>query len=139
LWFCHCSALTFSTNIVAAELVKYTEKILCQVWNKYFHTIFIRSSLKSNFSKRIHNDFISIKDNVSNKIGGGHHRNHVEKIEMESVSPYIESAPLNYLYFKTCEFVEHLEMSEALIKYNTSVYMMCNIPVEFQLATSMAC
>ena len=123
------SALTFSTNIVAAELAKYIENILCQVWNKYCHTIFIRSSLKSNFSKRIHNDFISIKDNVPNKIGGGHHRNCVEKIEMESVSPYIESAPLNYSDFKTCEFVEHLEMSEALIKYNTSIYMMCNIPL----------
>ena len=48
---------------------------------------------------------------------------------MESVSPYIESAPLNYSDFKTCEFVEHLEMSEALIKYNRSVYMMCNIPL----------
>ena len=95
-------ALTFSTNIDAAELVKYTENILCQVW---------------------------IKDNVPNKIGGGHHRNSGEKIEMESVRPYIESAPLNYSDFKTCEFVEHLEMSEALIKYNTSIYMMCNIPL----------
>ena len=37
--------------------------------------------------------------------------------------------PLNYSDFKTCEFVDHLEMSEALIKYNTSVYMMCNIPL----------
>jgi hypothetical protein len=107
--------------------VKYTENILYQVWNKYIYTIFIKFSLKSNSSNKIHNNFIFIKDNVPNKIGGARHRNSVEKIEMKSVSPYIESAPLNCLDFKTCEFVEHLEMSEALIKYNTSIYMMCNI------------
>ena len=48
---------------------------------------------------------------------------------MESVSPYIISAPLNYSDFKTCEFVEHLEMSKALNKYNISIYMVCNIPL----------
>jgi hypothetical protein len=97
------STLTFSTNIVAADFVKYTENMLCLIlWNKYIHSLFVRSSLKDNSSNKIYNDFIFIKDNVPNKIGGGHHRNSVEKFEVKLVSPYIIYAPPNYSDFKTC-------------------------------------
>src|ERR1700677_3651803 len=129
LWW-HHPLFLFSTNIVAADFVKYTENMLCLIlWNKYIHSLFVRSSLKDNSSNKIYNDFIFIKDNVPNKIGGGHHRNSVEKFEVKLVSPYIIYAPPNYSDFKTCQFVEHLEMSKALIKYNSSIYMLCNIPL----------
>ena len=66
---------------------------------------------------------------MPNKIGGGRCKTCVEMLQMEIVSPYIKFAPANHLDFKTCEFVDHLETSTALTKYDNSVYVMCNIPL----------
>ena len=42
------SATTFSTNIVAAEFVKYVDNILCQIFRyKYIYTLFAKSGSKA--------------------------------------------------------------------------------------------
>ena len=124
------SAITFSTNIVAAAFVKYADNILCQIFRyKYIYTLFAKSGSKGYSTNHIHSDFIFTEDSVPNKIGGGHQKICVKKMKMELVRPYIIFAPVGYSDFETCEFVEHLEMSKAMTKYDSSIYMICNIPL----------
>jgi hypothetical protein len=124
------SGLTFSTNIVTVGFVKYVENILCLVFkHKYTCMMFVNPSHKNSFEKQIHNASTISKDKVPNKIGGGHHRMSVENIDMQFVEPYVISAPLNYSDFKKCKFVDHVEISKALTQYNTSVYLVANVPL----------
>ena len=59
--------------------------------------------------------FTSPETGVSDKIGGGHHRTSMENFEVELVIPYIVSAPDDYSDLTMCEFIEHVEMSRALM------------------------
>ena len=124
------TALSFSTNIVIVGFVKYAENILCLLFrHKYISSMFVDPSFKGNFKSQIHNDFTFTENNVPNKIGGGHQRMRVENIDMQFVNPYIIYAPVGYSDFKKCEFVRHLEKSEALTQYDTSVYIVCDVPL----------
>ena len=78
------------------------------------------------FKNQNHNNFILLNNTIPNKIGGGHHKTCIKKLQMEIVCPYIKFAPANHLDFKTCEFLDHLKTSNALTKYDNS---MCNIPL----------
>jgi len=121
---------TSSTNILIVGFVKYVENILCLIFkHKYICTIFVQPNVKDNFKNQIHNDFTFAKHCVSNKIGGGHHRTIVENINMQFVSPYIISAPITNSDFKKCKFIGHVTISEALTQYDSSVYIVANIPL----------
>jgi len=122
--------LTLPTNTVAANLVKYAENIIFQIFrHKYIYPVSVLSGSKGYSSNQTKNKFIFTKNSVPNKIGGGHQKKRTEKFEMKLVNPYIISGPVDYLDFKMCEFVEHLVLSKALAKYDSTVYMICNIPL----------
>jgi len=124
------SALTFSTNLVTVGFVKYVENILRLVFKcKYTYMMVVTPSYKYNFKNLNHNAFTFSTDSIPHKIGGGHHGMSVENLDMQFVSPYVISAPLDYSKFKKCKFVDHVEMSKALTQYDTSVYVLVNIPL----------
>ena len=114
------SALPFSTKTVTVSFVKYVENMLCFIF---------KHSYKYNFKNKNHNAFTFAKDSIPDRIGGGHHGVSVENIDMEFVSPYIISAPLNCSNFKKCKFVDHVQISKALTQYDTSVYLVVNVPL----------
>jgi hypothetical protein len=130
------SGLNVTTNIVAANFVRYSENMFCKLfWHKYNHATFglVNSksipNSKSNSNDKSHNCFTFLEINSHRKIGGGHHKISVEKIEMQLVSPYILAAPDGYSDFTMCEFIEHLEMSKALTQYDNSIYAVCDVPL----------
>jgi hypothetical protein len=48
---------------------------------------------------------------------------------MDVISQFVISAPTNSFDIKVCEFVEHLEISKGLKKYDGSDYVLCNVPL----------
>jgi hypothetical protein len=53
---------------------------------------------------------------------------------MDVISPFVISALIKFFDIKVCEFVEHLEMSQGLKKYNGSNYVLCNVPLHLLIA-----
>jgi hypothetical protein len=123
------SACTSLTNILIVGFVNYVEDILCVIFkHKYICTMFVQPDVKGNLKNQICNDFTFAGRCVPNKIGGGHHRIIVENIEMEFVSSYIISAPIAYSDLKKWKFIAHVEISEALTQFDSSVYIVPNVP-----------
>ena len=124
------SAGGFSTNYIAADFVKYSENILhCILLHKYFYRNCARSDAKLTFKVQTSNCLNILKNEIPNRIGGGQHGASIEKVEMNVICPFVVSAPMNFSDIKMCEFVEHLEMSKGLKKYNGSDYVFCNMPL----------
>ena len=119
------SAFDLQTNYAIVGFVKYLENIIHWILqHKYIYKISVKSSAKDKI--KIKNYLESPEHNVSGKIGGGQR---VEKIEMKIISPFIIYAPLNVSDIKTCEFVDHLETSKSLKKYQNSDHLLCNVPL----------
>ena len=55
---------------------------------------------------------------------------------MKIISPFIIYSPSNVSDIKVCEFVDHLETSKCLEKYQKSDYLLCNVPLH-HLATCL--
>src|ERR1700683_3404712 len=82
------------------------------------YKISVRYSTKDKI--QTNNCFDFLAQNVSRKIGGG---KHVEKIEMDIISAFIVNAPPNISDIEMCEFIDHLETSECLKKYQSSDHL----------------
>ena len=121
------SAFDLQTNYAIVGFVKYFENIIHWILqHKYIYKISVKSSPKDKIE--IKNYLESPEHNVSGKIGGGQR---VEKFEMKVISPFIIYAPLNVSDIKTCEFVDHLETSKCLKKYQNSDHLLCNVPLHY--------
>ena len=139
--FAVMSGRNVSTNIVAASVVKYFENMFGKIfWHKYNYITFAfinsknksnsKGNSKGNFKDKTHNCFTSLEISPPNKIGGGHSKISVEKLEMQLINPYKVFAPAGYSDFATCEFIEHLEMSKALTQFDNSIYIVCDVPLD---------
>ena len=121
------SSPSLSTNIIAADFVKYVENFILKIFkHKYNHIIF---SFECGAKCQMHSCFTSLQIDIPNKIGGGHHKTSVKKIDLQLISPYIVSAPDNISDFTRCEFISHLKQSKALTQYDKSFYVFCDVPI----------
>jgi hypothetical protein len=116
------SASNLQTNYTVVSFVKYLENIILQL--KHICTISIRHS--ANKKIQTNNCFEFSEQTVPSKIGGG---KHVEKFDMDVISPFIINTPPNVSDIEMCEFVDHLETSECLKKYSSSNHLLCNVPL----------
>jgi hypothetical protein len=131
------SVSDFQANYTVVGFVKYLENIIqwaFQHKNIYKISVRYRTMGKiqtNNFFKFLeqHGSLTGkAKGNLiaSRKIGGG---KYVEKIEMDVISPFIINTPPNVSNIEMCEFIDHLETSECLKKYQGSDHLLCNIPL----------
>ena len=119
-----------STKYIVADIVKYSENILHWIFqHRYFNKMNARYSAKRSFKIPISNSLNSVKYEVPDRIGGGQHGASIEKINMNVISQFVISAPTNSFDIKVCEFVEHLEISKGLKKYDGSDYVLCSVPL----------
>jgi hypothetical protein len=113
------------TNYAVVDFVKYFENIIQWTFqHKHIYKIPVRFNAKGKI--QINNGFEFSEQVVSNKIGGG---KHVEKIEMDVISPFVINTPQKVSDIEMCEFVDHLETSECLKKYQSSDHLLCNVPL----------
>ena len=125
LWQGVSSAYDLWTNYAVVGFVKYFENIIHWILqHKDIYKISVKYSAKDKI--QINNSFEFSECNVSGKIGGGQC---VEKIEMKIISPFIIYTPLNVSDIKMCEFVDYLETSKCLKKYQNSDHLLCNVPL----------
>ena len=119
------SASDVQINYTVVSFVKYLENIIqCTFQLKHIYKISVRYSTKDKI--RTNNSFDFSEQNVTRKIGGG---KHVEKIKMDVISAFIVNAPPNASDIEMCEFIDHLETSECLKKYQSSDHILCNVPL----------
>ena len=129
------SAGGLSTNYVVADFVKYSEHIFHWIFlHKYFHKKYARSGEKRSFEIQTSNCLNSLKYKIPDRIGGGQHGASIEKIRTDVINPFVISMPRKFPDIKMCEFVEHLEMSKGLKKYNGSEFVLCNVPLNLLLS-----
>lgn len=118
------------TNYLAVSTVKYLESIICQIIRyKYLCKMSIWSSVKEDSKSSITNCLKHLEQNPSGKIKGGQHGPIKQKVEMEVIQPFMINTLQNSHDHKMCEFVEHLEISTGLKKYQGSNHLLCNIPL----------
>jgi hypothetical protein len=123
-----------SAIYVVADFVKYLENIVHWIiQHKYFHKKYARSGTKRSFKIQISSCPNFQRHEESDRIGGGQHGASLEKIDMDVISPFVISAPMNFSDIKMFEFVEHLEMSKGLKQYNGSDHVLCNVPLHLLL------
>jgi len=119
------SVSDFQANYTVVGFVKYLENII--QWAFQPKNIYKTSVRYGAMGKIQTNKFFEFSEqNESRKIGGG---KYVEKIEMDVISPFITNTPPNISDIEMCEFVDHLETSECLKKYQGSDHLLCNIPL----------
>jgi hypothetical protein len=119
------SASNLQANYTVVSFVKYLENIFQWTFQlKDISKISVRYSAKEKI--QTNNCFECLEQNVPSKIGGG---KHIEKIDMDVISPFIINTPPNFSDIEMCEFVDHLETSECLKKYPSSDYLLCNVPL----------
>src|SRR6266436_4843347 len=119
-----------SANYLAVSSVKYLESIICQIiQHKYICKMSIWSGAKEDSKSQFRNCINYSEHNPSGKIGGGPHGLTKQKIEMEVIRPFIINTQQNSHDDKMCEFVEHLEISKGLKKYQGTNHLLCNIPL----------
>ena len=87
------SGRNVSTNIVVANFVKYFENMFCKIFcHKCNHTTFVLVNSKSDSNSKINskdktcNSFTFLEISSHSKIGGGHHKISVKKIDLQLVS-----------------------------------------------------
>ena len=121
------SVYDHSTNYAVVGFVKYFENSIQWILqHKYIYKRSVRYKVKDKI--QINNSFGFQEHNVSSKIGGGQH---LEKIEMKVINPFIIDGPLNVSDIEMCEFVDHLEMSKCLKNYKNSDHLLCNVPLHY--------
>ena len=119
------SVSDFQVNYTVVGFVKYLENIIQWAFrHKNIYKISVRYRAMGKF--QTNNFFEFSEQNVSRKIGGG---KYIEKFEMDVISPFIINTPPNVSDIKMCEFIDHLETSECLKKYQGSDHLLCNIPL----------
>ena len=89
----------------------------------------IWSSAKKDSKSQISNCLKHLEYNPSGKIGRGQHGPIEQKIEMEVIRPFIMNTLKISHDDQMCEFIEHLEISKGLKKYQGSNQLLCNIPL----------
>jgi hypothetical protein len=118
------------TKYLVVITVKYLERIICHIiQHKYFSKMSIWSSVKEDSKSQITNCLKHLEQKPSGKIGGGQRGPIKQKIEMKVIRPFIINTLQTSHDDKMCKFVEHLEISKALKKYQGSNHLLCNIPL----------
>ena len=110
------SVSDFQANYTVVGFVKYLENIIQWAFqHKNIYKISVRYNAMGKF--QTHNFFEFSEQNES------------RKIEMDVISPFIINTPPNVSDIEMCEFIDHLETSECLKKYQSSDHLLCNIPL----------